>query len=164
MSTQTTAPIPKKQWRKYFNDIGRQFEDWSVTVQVLSKTLGDDYIIEGLPFQGISYEPPQSSQPDDILVEAGDQGSPYQTHLIHHPRTVMATMSEPGEEMDIEIETRDKVKHLISLRRGLALPAPQKTAARKSPSRRKSVAQRKPVARTRNARTTKPRTKSRKRK
>ena len=165
MNAEMTEEVPRKLWRKYFEDIERLYEDWAVTVQVLSKAYGDDYVIEGLPFQGISYEPPRSSQPDDILVEAGDQGTPYQTHLIHHPRSVMATMSEPGEEMDIEIEGEDKVKHLISLRRRLALAGPPKTAARKSAGRRKSVTRTaKSAGRTRKAKAARPRASRRKRK
>jgi len=96
MSAAITQQIPKAQWREFFDTIGKQFQGWAVTVEVLAGPLGDQRAVDGLPLQGITHEV-AGSQAGDILVETGDAGMPYDTHLIHRPRSVRAsdTQSAP---------------------------------------------------------------------
>jgi len=118
--------IPREKWPAYFRDVDKQFAGWNTTVELLDRTLGDQPAAAGLPLQGISYET-AGSQAGDILIEVGDKGTPFETHLIHRPRVVRATSTQPGVETDIEIEAEDGPVTLISLRRRPALPKADKT-------------------------------------
>jgi hypothetical protein len=121
MSAEITHQIPKDHWFKYLEEVSREYQGWAVTVEVLLGKGGDQRVIDGLPLQGLSFEI-RGSQKGDILVETGDEVTDYDVHEVHHPLTVRDTDSEPGEEMDIEIETEEGPKHLVSIRRRPALP------------------------------------------
>jgi hypothetical protein len=122
MST-TTQVIPKEMWTDYFNEVGRLYQGWAVTVELLAGAAGDQRFSDGLPFQGISYDP-VGSQAGDILVETGDAGTAFETHLIHRPCIVRAAPLQPGLELDIEIEDDEGVTALIQLRQRPELPPP----------------------------------------
>jgi len=102
----TTQQIPREQWRNYFDDLGKNYHGWAATVEVMEQDLGDQPLEEGLAFQGISFEE-AGTDAGNIRVEIGDTGSAFQTHHIGGPRTVRVTQSQPGAEIDIEIEAED---------------------------------------------------------
>lgn len=114
MKTAMTQEIPRDHWRQYFEDLGKNYQGWPVTVQILDRTLGDQRAVDGSPFQGLSFET-VGSQAGDILVETGDAATPFESHLIHRPRVLRTTSSQPGAELDIEIETEEGVTNLISI-------------------------------------------------
>jgi hypothetical protein len=121
MNSATSLEIPKARWREFFESLGKDQWGWAVTVEVLSVPLGDQPAVSGLPLQGISYEV-AGSQAGDILVEAGDAGTPFQTHLIHRPTVVRTATTQPGDEVEVEVETADGFTHLITIRRRPELP------------------------------------------
>ena len=65
---------------------------------------------------------PNSTPIGDILIEVGDAGTPFETHLIHKPRAVRVAVMQPGAEADIQFETDEGVTTLIRLRRRPELP------------------------------------------
>jgi hypothetical protein len=119
-----TVQIPSSTWQPYFEDLAEQYQGWATTIEVLAGKLGDQRAADGLPLQGLSYEAKGGSQAGDVLVEVGDVGTPFQTHLIHHPRAVRMAVSQPGSEADIEIESNDGVTTIVRLRRRPELPPP----------------------------------------
>jgi hypothetical protein len=120
----TTVEVPRETWPEYFKDISRLYQGWSATVELLAGELGDQRAADGLPFQGLSYEYKGGSQAGDILVEVGEAGMPFETHLIHRPKAVRAAPTQPGAETDIEIESEDGVTTILRLRTPAALPPP----------------------------------------
>jgi hypothetical protein len=114
--------IPQDQWNEFFRDLSEEYQGWAVTVETLAGELGDQKSIDDLPLQGFSVEPPEGSQAGDILVEAGDAGTPYETHLIHHPRVLRTAITQPGLEGDVEIEDEEGVKTIVRLRHRPELP------------------------------------------
>jgi hypothetical protein len=122
----TAIEVPRTGWPAYFRDLGKLFQGWAVTVEVLDRQLGDQPVIDGLPFQGISYETKGGSQAGDVLIEAGDAGTPYLTHLVHRPRAVRGAALQPGVETDVEIDAEDGVTHIVRLRVRPELPPPDK--------------------------------------
>ena len=121
MATAITHEIPKASWPEYFRQLAAQYQGWAVTIELLAGELGDQPVAQGLPLQGISYDP-VGSQAGDILVEVGDAGTPFETHLVHRPRVVRVAETRPGEEVDIEIESDEDVTTLVRIRRRPALP------------------------------------------
>ena len=116
----TTLEITKKTWPAFFTDVSRQYGGWGVTIEVLEGEMGDQPRLDGLPLQGISFEP-AGSQAGDIIVEAGELGTPFETHLVHKPQVVRQTVTLPSE-VDIEIEADEGLVTLIHLRRRPELP------------------------------------------
>ena len=123
MATTTAQEIARDKWIPYFNDFSKLYRGWAVTIEVLNGELGDHPRVDDLPFQGISYDP-AGSQAGDILVETGDVGTPYETHLIHRPRVVRVAITQPGNEVDIDIESEEGYTTLVSIRRRPELPPP----------------------------------------
>jgi hypothetical protein len=121
----TTAPtqeIPKEKWQAYFVTLAEQHAGWATTVEVLNREMGDQHVMDGMPLQGISYDR-AGSQAGDILIEAGDAGTPFETHLVHRPTAVRVAETQPGAEADIEIASDDGYTTLVRLRPRPALPA-----------------------------------------
>lgn len=125
MTTAAATEIPRETWTKYFNDLGKHYWGWAVTVEVLAGELGDQRRIDTLPLQGLSYDL-KGSQAGDVLVEAGGANFPYEVHLIHKPRVVRASTTHPGEEIDLEIESEEGETSVIRIRPRPELPAPEK--------------------------------------
>src|SRR5687767_9533812 len=121
MST-TTLEIPKQSWPAFFTDVARMYQGWATTVELLAGELGDQRAADGLPLQGISYEYKGGSQAGDILVEVGEAGMPFETHLVHRPRAVRAAPLQPGVETDIAIESDEGTTTIIRIRPLPGLP------------------------------------------
>jgi hypothetical protein len=123
MATPTTD-IPRDQWLSYFNELGRTYQGWGATVEVMGKSLGDQTVAkaEDVPFQGLSYEAKGGSAAGDILVEVGDANTAYDVHRVTRPRAVRTTQTDRGEEFDVEVESEDGTICLIHLRPRPDLP------------------------------------------
>lgn len=125
MKSITAQIIPKNTWPQYFNDFAKQYQGWNTTVETLAGKLGDQHNADGLPLQGISYDP-TGSQAGDILVEVGDAGTPFETHLIHRPAAVRVAITQPGTETDLEIDSTEGATTLVRVRLRPALPPPDR--------------------------------------
>lgn len=121
-TTVPTQQIPQEKWQAYFVVLAKQYAGWATTVELLHRELGDQRLIDGLPLQGISYDP-VGSQAGDILIEAGDLGTPFHTHLVRRPTSVQVAVTQPGDEADIEIASGEGYTTLVRLRTRPALPA-----------------------------------------
>jgi hypothetical protein len=123
-----TLEIPRETWLPYFNELSRLYQGWAVTIEIIAGDLGEHPRADDLPLQGLSYDP-AGSQAGDILVEVGDAGMPYETHLIHKPRTVRAAVTNPGAEADLDIESEEGTTTLLRIRRRRELPQPGRADA-----------------------------------
>jgi hypothetical protein len=121
----TTQEIPKDRWRSYFDDVGKTYDGWGVTIEVLGRELGDQPAEEGLPLQGITYET-AGSDAGNILIEVGDLVPAFVTHHVDRPQRVRVADAQPGAEFDIEIESDDGTITLVHLRPRPELP-PRRT-------------------------------------
>src|SRR5688572_24267342 len=121
-TTVPTQETPKEKWQAYFVTLAEQYAGWATTVEALHRELGDQRVIDGLPLQGISYDP-AGSQAGDILIEAGDAGTPFETHLVHRPTAVRIAVTQPGAEADVEIASDEGYTTLIRLQPRPQLPA-----------------------------------------
>jgi hypothetical protein len=122
MST-TLVELHRDRWVPYFNVIDKQYVGWATTMEFLSMEYGDQTLIDRQPLQGISFET-KGSATGDILVEVGDIGMAYDVHRINRPRVVRVIDTDPGPqiEIDIQIESEDGSNRLIHLRQFPALP------------------------------------------
>ena len=121
-TTVPTQEIPKEKWQAYFVTLGEQYAGWATTVEALHSELGDQRLMDGLPLQGLTYES-AGSQAGDILIEAGDASTAFQTHPVHRPTAVRIALTQPGAEADVEIASADGYTTLVRLRPRPQLPA-----------------------------------------
>lgn len=121
----TTQELSREQWQPYFNMLNKEYQGWAATIEVLEGELGDQPEADGVPFQGMSYET-KGSRAGDILVEVGDAGTPYIVHDISKPRIVRVSDTQPGAEVDIQIESEEGTVRVIRLRRRPELPPPRR--------------------------------------
>ena len=132
-SNPNTREIPREQWPRFFDDIGKRYEGWAVTVEIVGRDLGDQHEGTGLPLQGLSFEK-AGSEAGDILIEAGDI-TPYSgddaAYIVHHidcPRAVRWADTQPGSETAIELESADGRLTIVRIRRPAELPPPSDAA------------------------------------
>jgi hypothetical protein len=121
MAPTAALEIGKEAWRDYFDDLGRVYAGWSVTVDVLSGALGDQRRIDNMPLHGFSYDT-KGSEAGDILIEAGDPNLAYEVHHIRNPRAVHATTMDSGGEIDLAIESQEGQTAVVRIRPYPELP------------------------------------------
>jgi hypothetical protein len=121
MTSIETLEIRKEKWREYFEDLGRIYGGWAVTLELLLGELGHQRRIDNLPLRGLSYEA-KGSRAGDILIETGDLNLPFEVHQIHRPTAVRASAIQPGAEIDVEIEAEEGERAVIRIRCRPSLP------------------------------------------
>jgi hypothetical protein len=123
-TTHPTQEIPKAKWPAYFITLSEEYQGWATTIEVIGRDLGDQRRMDGLPLQGISYDP-VGSQAGDVMVEAGDAGTPFETHLVRKPSAVRVAITQPGGEVDLELDSEEGYTTLVRLRPRPGLPPPR---------------------------------------
>ena len=121
-TTAATQEIPKEKWQAYFVTLAAQHAGSATTVEALHRELGDQCVMNGLTLQGISFDP-AGSQAGDILIEAGNAGTAFETHLVHRPTAVRIALTQPAAETAVEIASADGYTTLVRLRPRPQLPA-----------------------------------------
>jgi hypothetical protein len=115
----TTQEIPREAWREYFDTLAKVLPTVEVTVEVIGRDLGDQFIGERVLLAGISYD-----DKDDVLVIGLDTpgGLPEEVeHLVDHPQRIMVTGLDDGSTV-IEVEDPDGHQTLIRYHDVPALP------------------------------------------
>ena len=105
--------VPRAEWPGFFREFSRSHENESVTVRIVSPSLGSQVESQGLPLEG-------------IVADAGGHGrvsinlgrSPEQNveHEVPEPRQVWVKVSAAGDEEALEIESEDGTKTIVELR------------------------------------------------
>jgi len=116
-----TTQIPMDQWTPFFNDLSRQLEGSSATIEIIGRELGDQPLASEMPFAGISVDS-KGSEAGEIVIGLGDAETGYDAHHIHEPRLVRAVETQPGAQADIEIESGDGLTTVVHLKRRSQLP------------------------------------------
>ena len=113
MVKEMTIEIPKEKWTEFFNDLSRRRFGWETKVEILSESVGDQFLSEGLPLGGITFE--EKSGREKIEIALGDTAEQHQTHNINDP--VKVAYLDEGSFLGgvIEIEDESKTKTLIKL-------------------------------------------------
>lgn len=131
MSTTNTHQIPEAGWQTQFIMLSRRHQGWAVTIELLAGELGVQRAVDGLALQGISYEK-AGSQAGSILVETGDAGTPYVTHVVHRPRTVWIAGTRLGDDVHLEIGSDEGISRIVRIFRRPELPEPPHARERSS--------------------------------
>lgn len=114
-----TNEIPKKEWKKFLDDLTMRRFDWETKVEIFNEEIGDQVLDQGLPLGGITLE----TKGDDTFVEIfiGNDDDHHQTHTIKNP-TKVAYLSEINEPSGIvEFEEQDGTKTLLFIIRPMPI-------------------------------------------
>ena len=100
-------------YQRYFNVVDKKLGTVTAEVEVVGLDIGDQVAAEWLPLTGLTYDP-KSDLVEVILGKVID-------HLLMHPLEIFVD-EEGGALKSVEILTREDLRHIITLKRPLALP------------------------------------------
>ena len=110
-----TKKIGKAELERYFDGVSKALGAASAEVEVAALDIGDQVEAEWLPLAGLAYDPK-----DDVFeIDLGDAVD----HLVWHPAEVHVEASVDGLR-SVEVIDQDGRRHILKLRKALALPAP----------------------------------------
>lgn len=104
--------VPHAEWRSFFDRVSKALLGKRAEIEVASLELGDQIVAEWIPMLGITYD-----SKDDAVDVGLDRGS----HLIRHPREIVAEDSEAGLA-SVAIVDADGVRQVVRLKEPLMLP------------------------------------------
>lgn len=110
-----TRTLPKSEWKPFFNQVSKGLLGKRAEIEVASLDLGDQIVAEWIPMIGITYD----SQ-DDLLDVSLDRVS----HLIRHPREIVAEENENGLR-SVAVVDGEGIRQIVNLKDPLVLPPGQ---------------------------------------
>jgi hypothetical protein len=113
MSTSTQELAPET-WVEYFDSIIPNIDGKLVTIEIMSKELGDQFDVERLPLQAMGYDPK-----DNMLeISVGGRGVRYPVllrHFISNPQTISIEESDTLRPTAILVTDESGDRTLIRL-------------------------------------------------
>lgn len=114
-------PVTKKlepdQIQAYFDSFTKRFLRREATnladVEITSLDLGDQFEAEGVPLNGVTYDPERNEL--DIFLEAGD-------HRVFKPSDVWVVEEADGFVRDIQVVLADGPTEIIKVKRAALEP------------------------------------------
>jgi hypothetical protein len=116
-----TEEIPQQQWAQFFDDFSQDHQNWQASVEVLGRDIGDQTEAANVPLQGISFDE-FGSEAGDIEIALGDTAEQFQVHRVASPTHVRLVETQPGREVDLQIESAEGPTTLVHLRQSAELP------------------------------------------
>ncbi len=107
-----TQQIMKIEWKDFFDRISRDFLDWETSVQVMSENTGAQYLSEGLPFNGMTFDDRHGASRMEFAIGMGS--AHHLTHNISDPQKVAFQPSGRGPGGTLDIEDGTGTKTLIN--------------------------------------------------
>lgn len=108
-----TLEIPKEKWSEFFDDLTRRRFAWETKIEVLSPSIGDQILSEGLPLNGITYK--EKDGAGKLEISVGETADQHQTHNITAPTKVAFLSEDRFHDGVLEIEDESEVKTLIRI-------------------------------------------------
>jgi hypothetical protein len=104
--------IKKKDWPGFFNSLGRRRFEWITKIEVMNSEMGDLFLTDGIPLNGITVE--TNGDRTTIDVSVGENTDAHQTHNILNPERVAFLKADDNHGDVIDIEEADGTKTLIT--------------------------------------------------
>jgi hypothetical protein len=110
------TPEQRTEWTKLTDRLTGEYQGYDVTIEVLDRTIGDNPMVDRLPFDNITYD-----HKDDVAVVAArrapDSDDVALRHLIYHPQEFVVDLIPEGAAVKITDSTGATT--LVSLLRAL---------------------------------------------
>ena len=114
-----TKVIKSENWKEFFDELSRAELDSETTVQVLSDETGAQYLSEGLPFVGLTFDEKDNEKKIELIVGSGVGN--HQTHNILNPKMVAFESEEGKSGGTLDIEDESGTKTLIKFTQTLPM-------------------------------------------
>jgi hypothetical protein len=107
-----TKQIPRSEWKSTFDRFTREHladdRPETVTIEVVSPTLGDQFEAQAVRLEGLVYDP--KSQTFEVVLEDMD-------HLVFQPTEIWVIEDDDGFLSTIELGRADGTKELLYVHR-----------------------------------------------
>lgn len=98
------SPEQRTEWTRLTDRLSAEYAGYEATIEVLDPEVGDNPMVERLPFDSVTYDPK-----DDVLVVAvGGKDQRYPVvlrHLVHHPREMVVDQNPQGAALKVTDES-----------------------------------------------------------
>jgi hypothetical protein len=98
------TPEQRTEWTKLTDRLTGEYQGYDVTIEVLDRTIGDNPMVDRLPFDNITYD-----HKDDVAVVAArrapDSDDVALRHLIYHPQEFVVDLIPEGAAVKITDST-----------------------------------------------------------
>ena len=97
------SPEERTEWTRLTDRLSAAYAGYDVTIEVLAPDVGDNPMVERLPFDHVTYD-----HEDDVLVVAvGGKDQRYPVvlrHLVQHPRALLVDENPQGVALKVTDE------------------------------------------------------------
>ena len=107
-----TQGLPREEWSAFFDDLSREFEQGSVTVEVSSDGLLHATLAESLPLLGIQLNT-KGSDAGSITIMAGQDADAAISHTVTDPTQVNVARDAHGAVAAVQIDAPDPAQTRI---------------------------------------------------
>ena len=108
-----TKEIPRNQWKSFFNDFSKEFQGWTINLEVLDPEIGAQLEAHELPLEGV-FADLKSDGLDRISILVGDAYQDHVTHTVIKPTHVRVEEAGRGASEILQIETAGGATTLLS--------------------------------------------------
>ncbi len=107
-----TLDLPKERWELFFHDLSKGRFGWATKIEVMSNAIGDQFLNENLPLNGITAE--QKGDASIVSISVGEDAA-HQTHNIVNPTKVTFLGYHKNLDGIVEIEEGNGTKTLVHI-------------------------------------------------
>jgi hypothetical protein len=94
------SPQQRTEWTRLTDRLTAEFQGYDVTVEVVGPEIGDNRLVERLPFDTLTYD-----HADDVVVvgvgSASEDRAVALRHLVHHPQELVVDLNPLGAALKI---------------------------------------------------------------
>jgi hypothetical protein len=98
------SPEQRTEWTRLADRLTLEYRGYDVTVEVLDREIGDNPMVDRLPFDNITYD-----YKDDVAVVAADRAEDREDvalrHMVNHPQEFVVDLIPEGAAVKITDET-----------------------------------------------------------
>lgn len=109
-----TKEIPKREWERFFDAVGKNYLEWQTKVEILKDDIGAQVLSKGLPLIGFLCEN-KTNRFNALEIMLGDGAGAPQTHTIFNVQRVFFKMDDDNSGGTIDIEDRSGAKTIVHL-------------------------------------------------
>lgn len=109
-----TTEIPRKDWKRFFDELSRFRTDWLATVEVERDDSVKQVLAEELPLVGLIAEDKEEA-PDGVEIIVGSGSENHQTHNIPNPHKLFFIQENDNLNVELAITDRDNTTTLVHL-------------------------------------------------
>jgi hypothetical protein len=106
--------ISRNEWTEFLQQLSQELEGWYITMEVLTRDLGDQHEAERLPFVFIEYD----RKDDAVIIAVGGRDGRYPVvlrHMISDPDKILAHVPRPELAYALDVVDKDGLQTVISL-------------------------------------------------